>query len=320
MRVMPLLMAAMLPVAAVADQGPQAANWDYEQLRGSWRVSEIIGSEVQATDGTTYGEVKDVVLSTDGSIASVLVESDGALTREAGAMQEERDRAARMEDDAERRDVALEDEDRAQDDARVITDDERVGEMVTEDRSREDRHDPTVQDDTNYMARDDIQRLPAEAETVDPEEEVRVSQDNDQLVGATTREDGLVELEWRNPSFNADENVVRLDVGARAVALDQGRQTAGAQGEIRASDLIGMDVNLSDEESYGEVEDVLVSADGEATALVVDSWNFLTKDRYAIPVELDNVNVEENVIDYQLSSEEVEGFGEFEFDEYLETT
>lgn len=332
MRAMPLFMAAMLPMAAAADQNLQSANWDYEQLRGSWRVSEIIGSEVQANDGSEYGEIKDVVLSTDGKIQSVLVESDGAMTREGGAMQEERTRADREGEEreqfgAERRNVAVEEQgaqrDRAQDDARVFTDDARVGQLESEEGGLADRHDASVQDDTNYMARDDLQRLPAEAS--DADDEMRVSSEQNQYGGAATRQDGLAELEWRNPSFNADESVVRLDVGqqTRTVAAsgsEAATGTAGSQGGIRASELIGMDVNLADEESYGEVEDVLVSADGEATALVVDSWNFLTKDRYAIPVELNNVNMEENQIDYQLSSDEVEGFGEFEFDEYLETT
>lgn len=54
--------------------------------------------------------------------------------------------------------------------------------------------------------------------------------------------------------------------------------------EPYASVLIGMEVDLADQESFGSVEDILLSADnGDVVAYVVDSWDGLVKHRHALP-------------------------------------
>lgn len=50
---------------------------------------------------------------------------------------------------------------------------------------------------------------------------------------------------------------------------------AQLRGGYSANRLIGMDVRGSDGKSLGEVEDILVNADGKATAIVVESGGFL---------------------------------------------
>lgn len=150
-------------------------------------------------------------------------------------------------------------------------------------------------------------------------------------------DDNLVAVDWSGADFNADENLISLDVdpaelqGGMQVSADSGMQqsdatlTAGVDSEsaaggqeYRASDLMEMDVHLSDEESFGSVDDILVNAEGDASAVLVTTWDFLDRKQYALPVDLESVNAEEQTISYDLSSQDIEQQGEFDLDEQRE--
>ena len=76
-----------------------------------------------------------------------------------------------------------------------------------------------------------------------------------------------------------------------------------------------MEVNLTDEESFGEIEDVLIDLEsGTASALVVDSMQFFDKERYALPVNLDNVNPEDEELTLEVTQQELEAMGEFDME------
>lgn len=93
-------------------------------------------------------------------------------------------------------------------------------------------------------------------------------------------------------------------------------QSSGASQPFRASKIIGMEVHLSDAKSFGEVEDVLINPqEGKASALVVDTWEGFDKQTYALPVELDAVNREDNAIDYTYTESEVIALQEYESQE-----
>jgi ribosomal 30S subunit maturation factor RimM len=116
-----------------------------------------------------------------------------------------------------------------------------------------------------------------------------------------------------------DDRGVAATVGTEDATVTAGAEVQTGQ-SYRASDLMNMDVRLSDEENFGSVEDILVNEQGEASAVVVTSWDFLDRQQYALPVDLQAVNVEEDVIQYDLSSQDVEQQGEFDFDDHLEST
>lgn len=92
-----------------------------------------------------------------------------------------------------------------------------------------------------------------------------------------------------------------------------------ASGEMRLSEVVGMEVNLQDEDSFGRVEDVMLSKDNtEVVALVVDNWDGFEKHRRALPIEQAEFNAEEEEITLSLSLADVEPLPEFNLDNYTE--
>lgn len=93
-----------------------------------------------------------------------------------------------------------------------------------------------------------------------------------------------------------------------------------------ASQLIGLEVRLADEESFGSVEDIMLAEDGGGVlAYVVDSWDLLIKRRHALPAdaarfiraEKDNA-IRENygieAIQFPYSSRQLEELQQFDLD------
>jgi len=143
-----------------------------------------------------------------------------------------------------------------------------------------------------------------------------VSVDPDRA-GSTEIGDEFSRLQWSDVSYDAEEEIFRLNdlSSLETVGYDQSSaQTLG--GEVRASKLVGLEVHLSDEESFGEVEDVMLDPrTGKASAIVVDSMEFFDKERYALPVSLDGINTEEESLTLQLTEQQVKDMGEFEMNE-----
>lgn len=136
-------------------------------------------------------------------------------------------------------------------------------------------------------------------------------------VGSTEMGDDFVKVELSDMSFDAEAGVVRLNVDSASLQPAEYSQDESSRvmDEVRASKLVGMEVNLTDEESFGEVEDVLINMqDGSASALIVDSMEFFDKERYALPVELQNLNEEEEELTLEITQQEIEALEEFDMD------
>lgn len=137
-------------------------------------------------------------------------------------------------------------------------------------------------------------------------------------IGSTEMGDDFVKVELSDVSFDAEAGVVRLNIDSASLQPAEYSQDEPSRlmDEVRASKLVGMEVNLTDEESFGEVEDVLINMqDGNASALVVDSMEFFDKERYALPVELNNLNDEEEELTLEITQQEIESLEEFDMDE-----
>lgn len=118
--------------------------------------------------------------------------------------------------------------------------------------------------------------------------------------------------------FNSEREGLQIAAGAElhAVAADEENIDG-----MRLSGIIGMEVNLADEDSFGEVEDVMLSKDGsEVVALVVDNWDGLDKQRRALPFDNAIVKYEEDEITFPYTEAQVKDVAEFNLDAYRENS
>ncbi|MBW3567665.1 MAG: PRC-barrel domain-containing protein [Proteobacteria bacterium] len=137
--------------------------------------------------------------------------------------------------------------------------------------------------------------------------------EGDQQRTAWMGDSDLIQAKAKDVQFNADDSAVTLK-GQGQPASEQQDQSGQ---QLRASEIVGMEVNLSDEESFGDVEDVMIGGDGkEVVAIVVDNWDGLEKKRRAFPLENVEFDTEAGEINYQLTSQDVEGMDEFNLDRY----
>lgn len=143
----------------------------------------------------------------------------------------------------------------------------------------------------------------------------------------TQTEEGFTKIDWSKVTYDPQQDNVRLNVDAQgsAQAPDYSDMRASAEmpGSVQpaeassdtfhASEIVGMEVHLSDAESFGEVEDVLIDRQqGEVSALLVDTWEGFDKQTYALPAELDGINREDNTLTYDYTESEVTALQEYE--------
>lgn len=112
--------------------------------------------------------------------------------------------------------------------------------------------------------------------------------------------------------FNIDNDGPHLSAGAQLRAVAEDEENIDG---MRLSEIIGMEVNLADDDSFGRVEDVMLSSDGaEVVALVVDNWDGLDKQRRALPFETAIVKYEEEEITFPYTEDQMQGVAEFSLD------
>lgn len=133
--------------------------------------------------------------------------------------------------------------------------------------------------------------------------------------------DDLIHVKPENISFEQNGDLVSIDMDGQSLMKQRGKTGSAESGdELEASEVIGMQVDLADEESFGEVEDIMLSEKGDqAVALVVDNWDGVDKERRALPVALESADREEDVIRYQLNKDELDE-GDFDLDQYTDAT
>lgn len=122
-------------------------------------------------------------------------------------------------------------------------------------------------------------------------------------------DDDLARIAWDAISYDPDDDSVSLDVD-KAGSQPAARTAAGET--FLASDIVGMEVHLSDAESFGEVEDLMIDGEqGKVSAVLVDTWQGFDKRTYALPVELDKVNTREGTLAYGYTESEVTSLQEY---------
>lgn len=117
---------------------------------------------------------------------------------------------------------------------------------------------------------------------------------------------------------------VKYDPKQGRVTVDPRKLQASADdysdgSEMRLEEVVGMEVNLQDEDSFGRVEDVMLSKDNtEVVALVVDNWDGLEKHRRALPISQAQFNSEEDEITLSMNLADVENLPDFNLDKYTD--
>lgn len=270
-----LLLAALLP--AVASAGA-ATSTTPEQID-----PQELRDDLQVTDLlglNVQSEGRDI-----GAIEDVIFDKDGRI---ASVIIQREGSVERMTGEAEQ----------AAEDARASA--EGAWEDVTDDRDRP----------TRETAAETGERGAGE------EAEGGMGLDPDRI-GTTEMGDAFVKVDWTSLSVDSQAEVANLAGGEASLQTIQYDQTEPLpdSGEVRASNLVGMEVNLANEESFGEVEDVLIDAKtGKASAIVVDSMEFFDKERFALPASLDSMNAQEEVLTVQYTKEQVEQMEEFDME------
>lgn len=131
-------------------------------------------------------------------------------------------------------------------------------------------------------------------------------------------EQGEMSVQPRDVKYDSKEGRVTIST-EKLQAAQTDTSESGASDELRLSDVVGMEVNLQDDDSFGRVEDVMLSQDNsEVVALVVDNWDGLEKHRRALPIEQAQFNSEEEDITMSLSVADVEPLPDFNLDNYTD--
>ena len=282
MKRIPLLFAALVPFAALAAQD-SSRKVDQQELTDDYRVTRILGAEVHAGDGNPVGTVEDMIFGSDGNIDAVLVQRGSA-------------------------DVIAASGDIAEESAGMERSTESTGELAERDAGASEEGRETEQN----AAIVDTGSIDREGSGAD------IGLDPDRVDTAEAG-DAFARIRWTDVNYDASEEILRMtgDTSMQSIAYDQTGELKSSSA-IRASRLVGLEVHLSDERSFGEVEDVLIdSRSGKASALVIDSMEFFDKERYAVPVNLDGINTEDDSLSLQLTRQDVKDMGEFEMEEIL---
>ncbi|HEX7048472.1 MAG TPA: PRC-barrel domain-containing protein [Gammaproteobacteria bacterium] len=132
--------------------------------------------------------------------------------------------------------------------------------------------------------------------------------------------DELIYVQPDKIAFEDGGNIVKIDMEGNELMQGQSRNEMATSGNLLdATDIVGMEVDLADAESFGEVEDVMIGQDGkEAVALVVDNWDGANKERRALPVALESANLEDESIRYDFSRDALSETGNFELEQYMD--
>lgn len=267
-----ILAAAMTPLLAVAGGGDKLGV-KTDELKDDWRLSEIIGSEVQSSDGQTVGEVQDVLLSEDGRVEALQVSADDGMTRQASLSTTEGVERGAVGDGA--------------------------GQVVAEDRTQVGMRNTGAE-------RDELVTQTGE-DGADAAASLGQAGDSRVAAAAMTDDADLTSVSWDSPQFDEQNGVITVQSSQmQTVSAEDSSSATSASGKHKASELMEMEVALSDEDSFGNVEDVLVSSDGEVSALVVNAGGFMSEEQYALPADFENVSAEEGAIRYDLARADVE--------------
>lgn len=273
MKQISLLFAAVVPFAAVA-AGSQSATVDQQQLENAIPATQLIGQNVQTSDGREFGEIQAIAFKKDGSVAYYEIEPDMELYGQASS-----DAGSSRANDADSMSAS----------ASASAGSEQVG---------------------------------VDAGTADVDADVDVDADSETVSGesmdARSDDDNSIRVKAENITIEQGGEMVSVSMDRQSLAQQSSSSMSDSESAITSDELIGMEVDLADEESFGAVEDVMLNEQGDkAVALVVDNWDGANKERRAMKVELESANTDE-VIRYDVSSDQLGEDGNFDLDRYTD--
>lgn len=289
MKRIPLVLAAVVPFAVMAEGtgGSQDLKVDAEKLRQATPASVLLNEELKTKDGKDAGTLEEIIVSRDGKVQHFLVDVNREELREQRAGDDQRQDMDIVATDT-RRDSSAKDP---------------VYEQSSAESSEQERSDSRQ----------------AQAEPVYEQSERRETRSAERS-GDAWMTDKLTKISPESVSYDNKSKTAKVDE-KKAMKAEQVSEDRAAQGRdsLRVSEVIGMEVHLQDEESFGSVEDVMLSKDNsEVVAIVVDNWDGLSKERRALPMKNAQIDAQNDELELQASLNDVKALPEFNLDRYTE--
>lgn len=289
MKRIPLVLAAVVPFAVMAEGtgSSQDLKVDAEKLRQATPASVLLNEELKTKDGKDAGTLEEIIVSRDGKVQHFLVDVNREELREQRAGDDQRQDMDIVATDT-RRDSSAKDP---------------VYEQSSAESSEQERSDSRQ----------------AQAEPVYEQSERRETRSAERS-GDAWMTDKLTKISPESVSYDNKSKTAKVDE-KKAMKAEQVSEDRAAQGRdsLRVSEVIGMEVHLQDEESFGSVEDVMLSKDNsEVVAIVVDNWDGLSKERRALPMKNAQIDAQNDELELQASLNDVKALPEFNLDRYTE--
>jgi sporulation protein YlmC with PRC-barrel domain len=232
------------------------------------RASKVMGQEIYGGDNESIGEVADLVLQEDGKTRAAIVDVGGFLGvgEKRVAIPFNEIEVAQNPDnpDEPRLQVAL------------------SKEQLEQAPAWEDRTMGSDQANADQQA---AEQQAADATAADPNAPAATEQ---QAADATAADPNAPAATEQQTAAGTDPNAPADQNAAGSAA--EGYQLATQ--ELSAEDLIGSAVYSPNDETIGEVGDVLFTPEGEIEAVVVDVGGFLGIGEKPVAVQFDALNVQ----------------------------
>ncbi|MBX9465365.1 MAG: PRC-barrel domain-containing protein [Aquamicrobium sp.] len=294
--------------APSADAPMEAAPQPQVKHAEGHLASNLIGETVYngtGEDAENIGEVKDLVLDSEGNIQAIVVGVGGFLgigekqvalqydlaewtemdgeeyivvetTREALEAQEEFDLAA----------YEMQPADAEVGNTQPATAEDLAAAPVAEDEAG-------MTDDAAAPA-DDMAAAPAPAEDDMAATEEAAPADDMAATEEAAPADDMAASEEAAPADEetaaapADESMTETDE-TQTSAIDRSSLNEVPTGDISAEDFVGTTVYGADDENIGEIGDVILTDDGSVDAVIIDVGGFLGIGEKAVAVGMDNL-------------------------------
>ncbi len=266
--------AAEAPMTQDANQAAPVARAD------GHLASNIIGENVYngtGDDAENIGEVNDIVISKDGNIEAVVVGVGGFLGIGEKNVAVEYAKLDWAERDGDRWLVAPMSKEQLEAQQAF---DVSVYEPMPANVAV---NDPMGATDTNTMAQDNT-TAPAATAPADTAEAPAATADQTAEAPATTTDQAAEAPAATDPAMNA----TGTDTTATA-AIDRSTLTEIPSADIRAEEMVGTTVYGANDANVGEIGDVILTADGQVDAYIIDVGGFLGIGEKEVAVGSDNL-------------------------------
>lgn len=121
------------------------------------------------------------------------------------------------------------------------------------------------------------------------------------------------EVAWANVDFDPALGQVQLDMSSKEIANREKRDVPAfaESSEVEASNLLGMTVNLENQDQYGEIADLLISeGENELSAFVVQS-DGIGDMQYAVPAGFETIDVDPAMVELPYDDRLIEDLDRF---------